>query len=129
MVLDNYISDIIDVLSGVLQGSILLLFVLVINDIFHNIDKIRSLAFTLMIPNCRVKLQLRLTVTSFNITLILFSLNKWCIDNKMKFSTDKWKVLTVLKSETMFINELPFCKYPYTLGQKILDYTLCKREF
>ena len=41
----------------------------------------------------------------------------------MKFNSDKCKVLTVTKSEPMFINELPFCKYPYTLGQKILDYT------
>ena len=46
----------------------------------------------------------------------------------MKFNTDKCKVLTVTKSEPMFINELPFCKYPYTLGQKILDYTSCERD-
>ena len=38
------------------------------------------------------------------------------------------KVLTVTKSEPMFINELPFCKYSYTLGQKILDYTSCERD-
>ena len=28
----------------------------------------------------------------------------------------------------MFINELPFCKYSYTLGEKILDYTACERD-
>ena len=26
------------------------------------------------------------------------------------------------------LNELPFCKYPYTLGQNILDYTSCERD-
>ena len=46
----------------------------------------------------------------------------------MKFNSEKCKVLTVTKSEPMFINELPFCKYPYTLGQKILDYTSCERD-
>ena len=88
---------------------------------FTILTKIRSLAFTLMIPNCRVKLQLRLMVTSYNMTLILLT-------NKMKFNTDKCKVLTVTKSEPMFINELPFCKYLYTLGQKILDYSSCERD-
>ena len=46
----------------------------------------------------------------------------------MKFNTDKCKVLTVGKSEPMFTNELPFCKYSYTLGDKILDYTSCERD-
>ena len=68
VVLDNCTSDIVDVLSGVPQGSTLepLLFVPFINDIFDN----------------------------------------------------------------MFINELPFCKCSYTLGDNILllDYTACERD-
>ena len=46
----------------------------------------------------------------------------------MKFNAEKCKVLNVAKSEPMFINELPFCKYSYTLGDKILDYTSCERD-
>ena len=46
----------------------------------------------------------------------------------MKFNTDKCKALIVAKSEPVFTNELPFCKYTYTLGDKILDYTSCERD-
>ena len=76
-----------------------------------------------MIPNYRVKLKLGLIVTYY-----IDTLNNWCISNKMKFNTDKCKILTVRKSEPMFTNELPFCKYSYTLGDKILDYTSCERD-
>ena len=38
------------------------------------------------------------------------------------------KFNTVAKSEPMFMSELPFCKYSYTLGNKILDYTSCERD-
>ena len=56
------------------------------------------------------------------------TLNTWCIKNKMKFNTDKCKVLTVANAEPLFMNELPFTKYSYKLGDKILDYTSCVRD-
>ena len=46
----------------------------------------------------------------------------------MKFNTDKCKVLTVANSESKFTNELSFCNYSYTLGDKILDSTSCERD-
>ena len=128
VVLDNCTSDIIDVLSGVPQGSILgpLLFVLFINDIFHNIDK--NSLIGLYADNTKLSRKIATSTDCDILQHDIDTLNKWCISNKMKFNTDKCKVLTVTKSEPMFINELPFCKYSYTLGQKILDYTSCERD-
>ena len=128
VVLDNCTSDIIDVLSGVPQGSILgpLLFVLFINDIFHNIDK--NSLIGLYADDTKLSRKIATSTDCDILQHDIDTLNKWCISNKMKFNTDKCKVLTVTKSEPMFINELPFCKYSYTLGQKILDYTSCERD-
>ena len=128
VVLDNCTSDIVEVLSGVPQGSILgpLLFVLFINDIFDNIDQ--NSLIGLYADDTKLS---RKIATSSDCNILqrdIDTLNNWCISNKMKFNADKCKVLTVAKSEPMFINELPFCKYSYTLGDKILDYTSCERD-
>ena len=110
------------------QGSILgpLLFVLFINDIFCNIDE-----------NSRIGLYTddtklwRKIATSSDFDILqrdIVTLNNWCLRNKMKFNRDKCKVLTVANTEPLFMNELPFSKYSYTLGDYILDYTSCERD-
>ena len=128
VVLDNCTSDIVDVLSGVPQGSILgpLLFVLFINDIFHNIDK--NSLIGLYADDTKLSRKIATLADCDILQHDIDTLKKWCINNNMKFNSDKCKVLAVTKSEPMFINELPFCKYPYTLGQDILDYTSCERD-
>ena len=52
----------------------------------------------------------------------------WSMINKMKFNGNKCKVLTVTNYVPLFINVLPFAKYPYTLGNTILDYSCCERD-
>ena len=128
VVQDNCTSDVVTVLSGVPQGSILgpLLFVLFINDIFCNIDE-----------NSRIGLYAddtklwRRIATSSDCDILqrdIVTLNNWCLRNKMKFNRDKCKVLTVANTEPLFMNELPFSKYSYNLGDYILDYTSCERD-
>ena len=128
MVLDNCTSDIVDVLSGVPQGSILgpLLFVLFINDIFNSIDK--NSLIGLYADDTKLSRKIETWSDCDILQSDIDTLNNWCISNKMKFNTDKCKVLTVAKSEPMFTNELPFCKYSYILGDKILHYTSCERD-
>ena len=47
------------------------------------------------------------------------SLHKWSTINKMKFNGNKCKVLTVTNYVPLFINVLPFTKYPYMLSNTI----------
>ena len=128
VVLDNCTSDIVDVLSGVPQGSILgpLLFVLFINDIFNNIDK--NSLIGLYADDTKLSRKIETWSDCDILQRDIDTLNNWCISNKMKFNTEKCKVPTVTKSEPMFRSVLPFCKYSYTLGDKILDYTACERD-
>ena len=48
--------------------------------------------------------------------------------NKMKFHTDKSKVLSVANNVPIFVDVLPFSRYSYQLGNMILDYTNCERD-
>ena len=128
VVLDNCTSDIVAVLSGVPQGSILgpLLFVLFINDIFCNIVENSRTS-----PYADDTKLWRKIATSSDCDILqrdIVTLNNWCLRNKMKSNRDKCKVLTVANTEPLFMNELPFSKYSYNLGDYILEYTSCERD-
>ena len=128
VVLDNCISDTVSVLSGVHQGSILgpLLFVLSINEIYDNVDEHSNI--NLYADDTKLWRKIATSADCDVLQKDIDSLYKWCIANKMKFHENKCKVLTVANSEPLFMNVLPFTKYPYTLGNVILDYTNCERD-
>ena len=104
VVLDNCTSDVVAVLSGVPQGSILgpLLFVLFINDIFFNIDENSSIG--LYADDTKLWRKIATSADCDILQRDIDTLNTWCITNKMNFNTDKCKVLTVANTEPIFMN-------------------------
>ena len=128
VVLDNCNSDIVPVLSGVPQGSILgpLLFVLFINDIYESIDENSNI--NLYADDTKLWREINNYADCAILQKDIDSLHKWCIVNNMKFHENKCKVLTVTNSKPLFMDVLPFTTHPYTLGNIILDYTSCERD-
>ena len=110
VVLDNHISDTVDVLSGVPQGSIIgpLLFVLFINDIYKNLDKGTNVV--LYADDTKMWRQIDSHRDCKILQKDITALNEWCIQNKMKFHPDKCKVLTVSNNETCYSNSREFLK-------------------
>ena len=127
-VLDNCNSDIVPVLSGVPQGSILgpLLFVLFINDIYESIDENSNI--NLYADDTKLWREINNNADCAILQKDIDRLHKWCIVNNMKFHENKCKVLTVINSKPLFMDVLPFTTNPYTLGNIILDYTSCERD-
>ena len=128
VVLDNCNSDIVPVLSGVPQGSILgpLLFVLFINDIYESIDGNSNI--NLYADDTKLWREINNYADCAILQKDIDRLHKWCIVNNMKFHENKCKVLTVTNSKPLFMDVLPFTTHPYTLGNIILDYTSCERD-
>ena len=120
VILGDASSNQLEVLSGVPQGSILgpLLFVLFINDIHSVISPGTKCALyaddtkiwrTIMTESDCLALQNDIT-----------ALDNWSKTNLMKFHPFKCKVLSVTHKADD--NILPFSKFPYILGNIILDY-------
>ena len=50
------------------------------------------------------------------------SLNAWATLNKMKFHSEKCKILSINNFNYNILQELPFYLYPYELDNTVLDY-------
>ena len=125
VIIDNMASEVLDVYSGIQQGSILgpLLFILFINDIYNQVNpdaRMNSYADdTKTWRPMHTEQDCKALKNDVNM------LQQWCIDNKMKFNINKCHALTITATNylQLLMNELPFSKFFYSLNDKIIDYT------
>ena len=122
VVLDNTVSDILDVYSGVPQGSILgpLLLILFINDIYDRIDP--STGICLYADDTKIWKSISSENDCKTLQTDVNGLQDWCTDNKMSFNIEKCHALTVKATDYLLTDELPFSKIFYFLVDKIIDY-------
>ena len=128
VVLDNIASEVLDVHSGVPQGSILgpLLFILFINDIYSQLDPVTRI--NLYADNTKLWRPINTEQDCKALQNDVNMLQQWCINNKMKFNINKCYALTVTETNYLLISKLPFSKFFYTLNDKIIDYTCEERD-
>ena len=116
-------SSILDVKSGVPQGSILcpLLFVLFINDIHTKI--LHNTQIMLYADDTKICRHIRTPADHEILQRDIDALNDWAKLNKMKFHPEKCKILSINNFNQNLLQELPFYCYPYELDNTVLDYT------
>ena len=126
VILDNVISESVDVLSGVPQGSILgpLLFVLFINDIYENINKDSNIA--LFADYTKIWRDINSESDCETLQNDINTLSIWSRNNKMSFHPDKCKALSIYDCRPDFVKVLPFGLRYYYINGNIIEF--CENE-
>ena len=126
VILDNVISESVDVLSGVPQGSILgpLLFVLFINDIYENINKDSNIA--LFADDTKIWRDINSELDCETLQNDINTLSIWSRNNKMSFHPDKCKALSIYDCRPVFVKVLPFGLRYYYINGNIIEF--CENE-
>ncbi len=122
VVLGNSKSDVVSVMSGVPQGSILgpILFVLFINDLPAGLDPETNIA--LYADDTKIWRPIRGMADHIQLQNDIAYLDQWALDNKMSFHPQKSKVLSVCYKPPPFLGILPYLEYYYYLGGSMLDF-------
>ena len=128
VVLNGIRSEILNVYSGVPQGSILgpLLFVLFIDDIFQCIDS--NTKISLFADDTKIWKQIHTETDCGALQKDIDAIHEWCVDNKMKLNREKCKALMITAADTTWLEELPLSKFFYTIGNSIFDYAINERD-
>ena len=126
VILDNVISESVDVLSGVPQGSILgpLLFVLFINDIYENINKDSNIA--LFADDTKIWRDINTESDCETLQNDINTLSIWSRNNKMSLHPDKCKALSIYDCRPDFVKVLPFGLRYYYINGNIIEF--CENE-
>ena len=128
VIIDNAVSNSVDVLSGVPQGSILgpLLFVLFINDIYESIDAETNIE--LYADDTKILREIKSESDCNFLQKDIDALYAWFRNNKMSFHPDKCKVVSIYDFRPEFIKILPFPKLPYMIGSNDIDFSVCEKD-
>ena len=126
VILDNVISESVDVLSGVPQGSILgpLLFVLFINDIYANIDNDSNIA--LFADDTKIWRDINSESDCETLQNDINTLSIWSRNSKMSFHPDKCKALSIYDCRPDFVKVLPFALRYYNINGNVIEF--CENE-
>ena len=126
VILDNVISESVDVLSGVPQGSILgpLLFVLFINDVYANIDNDSNIA--LFADDTKIWRDINSESDCETLQNDINTLSIWSRNNKMSFHPDKCKALSIYDCRPDFVKVLPFALRYYNINGNVIEF--CENE-
>ena len=128
VVIGNAKSDILPVLSGVPQGSILgpILFVLFINDLPSGLNSGTSIA--LYADDTKIWRSICNQEDHEILQRDISYLNQWAIDNKMHFHPLKCKVLPVHDKPSPFLGIFPNIQFHYHLGDCMLPFVDTERD-
>ena len=120
VVLDNTVSDILDVHSGVPQGSILgpLLFILFINDIYDRINP--NTGISLYADDTKIWKPISSEQDCVTLQTDINRLQERCTDNKMSFNINKCHALSVKATDYLLTDEYHFLKFSILLKIKLL---------
>ena len=126
VILDNVISESVDVRSGVPHGSILgpLLLVLFINDIYAKIDNDSNIS--LFTDDTKIWRDINSELYCETLQNDMNTLSIWPRNNKMSFHPYKCKALSIYDCKPDVVKVLPFALRYYNINGNVIK--LCENE-